>query len=220
MMRSSIIRASDLHEQGFTLIEVIMALSVFALIAGLSYAALGVAGSGFETLVDVRKSQQSSGWVARQLGSDMRYLSAAPHRYAVGQGQQQRTENPAPLRIKNDNRGDVEFDDLWLLVHEPGSNGTTQVHYYIDQDRGHLMRQSRLLVARKLIKPIVWDFGKAGSWGVEVLDLQGNWRQDWNFHGAAFQWPRAVRVRMQGADGEHFGAQHEWWFPVLIGKEL
>lgn len=206
-------------EQGFTLIEVLMALSVFALIAALSYGALGVAGSGFERLVEVRAGQQSAGLVIKQLRSDMRYLAAAPQRYAAKPGQIQ-TPSTSPLRIRNDNRGDIEYDALWLLVHEPGGEGIYQVHYYIDEERGHLMRQSRLLLANDHIEPITWDFGKASSWGVEVLDRQGNWRQDWNFQGAAFQWPKAVRVHMQGGRADDFGGEHTWWLQVLTGSEL
>jgi len=108
------------NERGFTLIEVLMALTVFALIAGLSYTALGTAGNGFEILSKVRLTQEKSGWVSRQLHSDLRYLAAAPHIVKSSSGSQSSLNEPVPVRIKNDNRGDVEFDQLWLLVREPG----------------------------------------------------------------------------------------------------
>jgi len=207
------------NEHGFTLIEVLMALTVFGLIAGLSYAALGTAGNGFEILSKVRLTQEKSGWVARQLRSDLRYLSAAPQNVA-GAGQQSAANKIVPIRIRNDNRGDVEFDELWLLVREPGLPSLSQVHYYIDENNGHLMRESRSLLARDYVEPMRWDFGEIASWSVEIWDQQGNWRQDWNFDSKAFVWPKAVRVSMKATDDDNLTGQRQWWMPVLAGSEL
>jgi len=213
-------RFNGSEESGFTLIEVLMALTVFGLIAGLSYAALGTASNGFEMLDDVRLTQEKSGWAGRQLRSDLRYLSAAPHQSAIKQSLQSDTDKLAPIRIRNDNRGDIEFDQLWLLVREPGQQSISQVHYYIDEDSGHLMRESRSLLARNLVEPIRWDFGKTASWSVEVWDQQGNWRQDWNFTGKAFVWPKAVRVSMKITADDTQTGQRQWWMPVLVGSQL
>jgi len=207
-------------EHGFTLIEVLMALTVFALIAGLSYSALDTADNGFEILSKVRLTQEKSTWVARQLRSDLRYLSAAPQHGVVQAGRQSQVGAIVPIRIRNDNRGDVEFDELWLLVREPGQASISQVHYYIDEDSGHLIRESRSLLARDRVEPLRWDFGKAASWSVEVWDRQGNWRQDWNFDSTAFVWPKAVRVRMKATHDGNLTGQRQWWMPVLAGSEL
>jgi len=207
------------NESGFTLIEVLMALTVFALIAGLSYSALGTAGNGFEILSKVRLTQEKSGWVARQLRSDLRYLSAAPQN-VVKAGQQSAASKIVPIRIRNDNRGDVEFDELWLLVREPGLPSLSQVHYYIDENSGHLMRESRSLLAREQVEPMRWDFGEVASWSVEIWDRQGNWRQDWNFDSKAFVWPKAVRVSMKSSVDDNLTGQRQWWIPVLVGSEL
>ncbi len=211
---------TDPEPRGFTLIEVLMALTVFGLIAGLSYAALGTAGNGFEILSEVRLAQEKSGWVAKQLRSDIRYLTAAPRKNGVKAAQQPGANQLAPLRIRNDNRGDIEFDQLWLLVREPGRQSISQVHYYIDEDNSHLMRESRLLFARNQMKPMRWDFGKIASWSVEIWDRRGNWRQDWNFSAQAFIWPKAVRVTMKASDGNEVTGQRQWWVPVLVGSEL
>jgi len=83
-----------------------------------------------------------------------------------------------------------------------------------------LIRESRLVLARGQVEPIRWDFGKAASWAVEVLDQQGNWRQDWNFSSNDFIWPRAVRVTMKTAADNVMAGQRQWWVPVLVGSEL
>jgi len=208
------------QQRGFTLLEVLMALTVFALIAGLSYAALGTAGNGFEILNKVRLTQEKSGWVARQLRLDLRYLSAAPQTNVLKQGSQADTNKLAPIRIRNDNRGDIELDQLWLLVREPGMQAISRVHYFIDEDNGHLIRESRSLLARDYVEPIRWDFGKVASWSVEIWDQQGNWRQDWNFSGKTFVWPKAVRVTMKSTADDNPTGQRQWLMPVLAGSEL
>ena len=216
------------NEAGFTLIEVLMALTVFAMVAGLSYAALGTADKGFAVLHDVRVVQERSGWAGKQLRSDLRYLSAAPMAPPPKAGFKAEADKIVPIRIKNDNRGDIDLDHLWLLVREPGQAGISQVHYFIDENDGHLIRESRSLLARNRVEPIRWDFGKASSWAVEVWDQQANWRQDWNFPAPSFVWPKAVRVTMQ-VDENPSGSQarsaaelhtYQWMMPVLVGREL
>jgi len=207
------------QERGFTLIEVLMALTVFALIATLTYAALGTAGNGFKVLSEVRLAQEKTGWVARQLRLDLRYVSAAPSSYVI-KGRQSAADKLVPIRIHNDNRGDVELDELWLLVREPGLQSISQVHYYIDEADGHLKRESRLLLARDSVEPMRWDFGKVASWSVEVWDRQGNWRQDWNFDAKAFVWPKVVRVSMKTTNDDTQTGQRQWLMPVLVGSEL
>ncbi len=207
--------ATHKQQHGFTLIEVLMALTVFALISALAYSTLDTAGTGFKILSDVRLVQEKSGWVAKQLRKDMRYLTVAPHFPTPKAGIQSASQNIVPLRIKNDNRGDVELDDLWLLVREPGLQAISQVHYYIDEDTNHLIRESRLLLARDHIEAMRWDFGEIRSWSVEVWDRNANWRQDWNFNASAFVWPKAVRVTMIVDDNKTIASQRQWLMPVF-----
>jgi len=210
----------DQQEQGFTLIEVLMALTVFALISVLAYSTLDTAGTGFKILSDVRLSQEKSGWVGKQLRKDMRYLTAAPQSPAPKPGIQSASQHIVPIRIKNDNRGDIELDELWLLVREPGLQGISQVHYFIDEDDNHLIRESRLLLARDHIESMRWDFGLVHSWSVEVWDRNANWRQDWNFNAQAFTWPKAVRVTMLVDDKKTVTSQRQWLMPVFPGSLL
>ena len=206
-------------QRGFTLLEVLMALTIFSLIAALAYGALGTAGEGFKRLAEVRDVQEKSAWVGRQLRSDVMYISSSSYQQLVSSSQQSR---PVPLRIVNDNRGDTEFDELWLLVREPGMPGISEVRYFIDEDKGHLMRQSRLLWARDDTEPVLWDMGKASSWAVEVLAEDGRWQQDWHTQqvkNAALQikllWPLALRIRMQNQQG-----QREWLLAIEYGLDL
>jgi len=205
-----------MQDRGFTLLEVLMALTIFSLIAVLAYGTLGTAGDGFKMLSDVRDVQEKSGWVGRQLRSDVRYISASRYGQLASLTQESRS---VPLRIRNDNRGDTEFDELWLLVREPGLPGISEIRYFIDEDKGHLMRQSRLLWARDSIDPVLWDMGEASSWAVEVMGRKGSWEQDWKMLNSAGQgnmvWPLALRVRLQNKMGERV-----WFLPVEYGVAL
>jgi prepilin-type N-terminal cleavage/methylation domain-containing protein len=202
-------------ERGFTLIEVLMALTVFALIVGLGYGALGIAGEGFGMLAKVRNVQERSGWIGRQLRSDVAYIAASEYHGASVSSQPSGVQ---PLRINNDNRGESEFDELWLLVREPDRPGISQVHYYLDEDSGHIIRESRLLWARDSAQAQKWDLGEASSWAVEVQNREGQWQQMWQSQKAgrgALIWPRALRVSMRNEMGER-----QWLLPVSYGGEL
>jgi len=205
-----------MQDRGFTLLEVLMAMTIFSLIAVLAYGTLGTAGEGFKILSDVRDVQEKSGWVGRQLRSDVTYISISRYGQLASLAQESR---PVPLRIRNDNRGDTEFDELWLLVREPGLPGISEVRYFLDEEKGHLMRQSRLLWARDSTDPVLWDMGEASSWAVEVMGREGRWQQDWQMQASPAQgnmvWPLAVRVRLQNKMGER-----EWFLAVEYGITL
>lgn len=94
------------REAGFTLIEVLMSMALFALLISVIYGALGPAGEGFIQLKETRDRLEKSHWLGRQLRLDMSYLSA--------------TEDSQikPIRISHDSRGDAVFDELWILSRE------------------------------------------------------------------------------------------------------
>ncbi len=197
---------------GFTLIEMLMALTVFALIAAIAYGAMASAGQGFQILAKVRDRQEGNAWIARQLRQDMAYLAQSSF--------QVHGASVPPIRMLNDNRGADEFDELRLLVQEPGRPGISEVSYAIDEQQGHLIRRSRLLWAGNTVESVEWDMGEASSWAVEALDQDGRWHQDWKQQpGAAYVWPKALRVRMKARTetGEY---AREWLLPVLFGVEL
>jgi len=206
---------SEQPEQGFTLIEVLMALTVFALISVLSYSTLDIAGNGFKLLSEVRLQQEKSVWIGKTLRQDIRYLSAPPHHINSNQASRSKAQKIVSIRIQNDNRGDIEFDQLWLLVRLPGTQGISQVHYFIDENNNHLMRESHLLLTRDYIEPMRWDFGEIHSWAVEVWDRDGNQRQDWNFDARSFQWPKAVDIHLQVDDTPSVSSRQRWLIAVF-----
>ncbi len=180
--------------RGFTLLEMLMALAVFGLVAAATYGALGVAGDGFLRLRDAREKLEVQHWLGRQLRLDVGYASPT-------------TLGTAPLVVTSDDRGAGAFDTLDLLVREAGKPDLTRVRYAIDEESGQLQRKSLALLARDGVAPEVWPMGRVEAFSVEALDSQGEWRQQWQ--PKPFRWPRALRVRVRDADGER-----EWVLPL------
>lgn len=201
-------------QRGFTLIELLVALLLFSLIAVLAYGAMYTASDGFQLLSQVRQAEERSSWTGRQLRSDLTYL-ANPRQSPSSSFKIAPT---MALRIINDNRGDVELDELWLQVSEPGGSEVTRVHYYIDEELGKLVRESRSMLARDQVKAVRWDMGAADSWSIEVLDQHGNWRQDWGLQQGNNIWPKAVRVTLRRDKG--MTVTRRWMVPLYFGVAL
>ncbi|MDQ6975070.1 MAG: prepilin-type N-terminal cleavage/methylation domain-containing protein [Mariprofundaceae bacterium] len=187
-----------MNNKGFTLIEVLMAVAVLSMIAAISYGVLGVAGEGFLRLQEIRDAQEKSGWAGRKLRADCGMMTSST------------VKGSRPMRMASDARGDAYFDELWLLVREPGRMGITQVYYHIDEQEGILLRESILLWADAQTKPQKMQLSKAQSFEVEVRQASGEWVRRWPKDGP-FVWPKAIRIHVRDADGREF----MWLLPTL-----
>jgi len=188
------------QESGFTLLEVLMALSVFALIAGVSYTALGPAGEGFKQLQKVRDKIETSSWLGKQLRADVSAVSASS------------LKEISPIQIRSDVRGDTYMDELTLLVREAGRSGLTLVHYKVDEEQGELLRESHMAWARDRVEVDSMVLAKISSFHVEVMDKKGQWQQKLAVvvdKKAAFIWPKALRITVMQED-----KQQQWLIPL------
>ncbi len=184
--------------RGFTLIEMLAVVTVFAMIAGISYGVLGVAGDGFLRLQAMRDAQEASSWMGRLLRQDCGMMSGSE------------VKNTRPLRLNGDTRGGSNFDELWLLVREPGKPGITEVYYHMDANGEQLVRESRLLWGTAA--PQRMQLGKVQSFRVEAMDAGGQWQNRWATEGV-FIWPRALRVTVADAMNQ----QTSWILPTPMG---
>ncbi len=170
------------RERGFTLLELLAAVAVFALIAALTYGAVQMAGEGFEELKHTRDALERAGQLDRRLRLDVNWLARSADTHLQ------------TLKIVHDQRGDASFDQLWLLVADESSPSLLEVRYAVDEDRGVLVRESGSAWRRPGVEPVRWDMGKVDSFEVRALDAGGQWQPLWdarNMHAL----PRAIRVR-------------------------
>jgi prepilin-type N-terminal cleavage/methylation domain-containing protein len=188
------------REAGFTLIEVLMSMALFALLISVVYGALGPAGEGFIQLQERRDRLEKSHWLGRQLRLDMSYVSAT------------NDVKLQPIRISHDARGDAVFDELWILSRESSQPSLTYIHYVLDEESGKLIRESRMAWARRSVDSLQWEMGEAESFDVELMNKEGQWVQRWET-GTVFKWPKALRIKYRDASGER-----EWNFPLFVGQ--
>jgi len=192
------------REAGFTLLELLMALSIFALIVVVAYTALGPAGEGFRQLQQTRDAIETSSWLGKQLRTDAASITTSS------------LKTLQPLQIKSDARGDIYVDQLTLLLREAGHHGLTLVHYKLDEIEGELVRESRIAWARPNTQSDRMILGKLNSFHVEVMDASGQWQAQWTPAkqgvGAPLIWPKALRITIQQA-----GKSQQWLLPIHAG---
>jgi len=192
------------EESGFTLLEVLMALVVFALISAICYAALGPAGEGFKQLQQSRDELETSAWLGKQLRLDI----AAATGSSLKQLQ--------PIELHSDMRGNTHADRFSLLVREMGRKGITRVYYHLDEEKGLLLRESRMAWARDSTASDRMTFDNVSSFQVEVMDQQGQWQAQVlkTDMASVFVWPRAVRVTVIQNK-----RQMQWLLPLYLGLQ-
>lgn len=186
--------------RGFTLLEMLAALSVFALIAALTYGAVVPATGGFSQLEKSRHFLELEMLAARRIRLDVTYLSPS-------------MKLPwNSIKIRHDVRSGRNYDELRLLVRAMGAPNLTLVRYRIDEKHGQLVRESRPLLAREGMKAARWVLGKADEFEVQALGPEGLWWDTWDLPSRK-TFPRALRVRWRLGDVEKV-----IFLPVYIEK--
>ncbi len=186
---------------GFTLLEMLVAMAVFALIAAVTYGAVAPAGEGFRTLQEARDTLERAWQLERRLRLDVNALA--------------RSEDPGVqvLRVTHAQRGGDAFDQLWLLVADAGAAGLVQVHYFLDE-HGMLVRESIMPWARSGRMPVRWEIRRAEAFEVQAMSGAPNARRQWADVWNAKQsgrLPRALRIRWRDA-----GGMREMILPVFL----
>lgn len=184
--------------KGFTLIEVLLAIVVFSLIAAISWSALGPAGEGFLMLKETRIQLEEQQWIGKQLRRDVDYLSKSED------------TNIPSVRLMNDSRGNADFDELQLLIRDPMYPGLTLVRYIIDEESHKLKREVISPWARTHVEPISWALAAVDSFSVEAYDPRSGWKAVLNQEKTKIL-PQALRVTVRDDRGEM-----RWELPVFI----
>ncbi len=188
-------RSRGLQECGFTLLELLVSMAVFSLVMAVIYGVVDSAGGGFQLLRESRIEIEQSRYFTRQMRMDISYLSRSSDK------------NIYPVALFSDHRGERSFDQLTLLVRESGASMLSYVRYYIDEEKGELVRESKNPWARDGVEPIRWVVQRMESFDVSFLSQQKQWIDTLS----ASALPTAIRIRIRDSQGER-----EWQFPVYL----
>lgn len=188
-------------QTGFTLLEVLVALVIFTMIAAFTFAATMPAGEGFKELQSVRDRYTQAYALGRQMRLDVTALTTPMN------------NNLITLELKHDVRSGLAFDALKLLVREPGRSSLSIVSYYLDEsgETPQLIREiSSSIPARTETEPLLWRMGEVESFEVQAMLKDGRFVDDWDSRKKN-QLPAALRLRWQDIDGER-----ELVFPIFL----
>ena len=192
-------RSRGSQEGGFTLLELLVSMALFSLVMAVIYGVIDSAGGGFQLLRESRIEIEQSRYFTRQMRMDVSYLSRSSDRKIH------------PVALVSDHRGENSFDQLTLLVREPGSSMLSDVRYYIDEEKGELVRESKNPWARGGVEPVRWAVQKMESFDISFLSQQKQWVESL----PASTLPAAIRIRIRDGQGER-----EWQFPVYLDGEV
>jgi len=183
--------------RGFTLLEMLVAMAIMALIAVLSYTALAQGGDGFRLLAEQGEQQERAYWVGRQLRDDVAHLALS------GDG-----HVPAVRLLDGEGRA-----QLSLLVRDMRGPTLVRVHYSLDGDGHTLSREAASPWAAEGGEKIQWQMaGEVTAFQVLAMNAAGEWLGDWDYAAAGL--PAAFRIRWKPADG----SERELTLPVVLGN--
>jgi general secretion pathway protein J len=186
--------------RGFTLIEILVALLVFALLAGFGYRGLGaVLDAGERVTTDTRK------WRDLALAFEHMRLSFAQ---AADRPIRDRYDAAAPAfagtaATRNASEPLVEFTRMGYAGHEGAATDQQRVGYRLRDDRVEQLAWPVLDQA-----PHTEPHAIVLLEGVRELSLaylyEGKWHPRWPLPQSVAQHPAAVRVALLLASGERF----------------
>jgi general secretion pathway protein J len=188
--------------RGFTLIEALLALAIFGMLAALAYRATSALSEG-----EARLSAEAQRWrtleaLFTRFESDIR--QAVPRRVRVGTGSE-----PAWLATASGNQSALVFTRAGSeFSAEPAAagqrmgyrlrDGTIELAYWPHLDHA--------AAAQPVVYPLVAD---VAAFELEYLTRDGNWRRNWPLLGED-DVPRGVRLTLTLVDG----ARIDRWFAL------
>ena len=182
---------------GFTLVELLVALAIFAIMSAFAY-------RGLSAMLDSREALQreSRKWrdVTLFVGRIERDLAAVLDRTAIGPSGN--AQAPVSSALEGAAREGLAFTRSGSPLQENMLAAPQRVAYRWTEGRIERLTWSGVDVSPREAATAVTVLSEAGALAFRFLDARGEWRPGWGLPGSSERLPAAVEVTLTLASGE------------------
>ena len=185
------------RQAAFTLVELLVALAIFAILSAFAY-------RGLTAMLDSREALQreTRKWrdVTLFVGRIERDLAAVLNRRAIGSSGT--PQSPVSSALEGRQREGLSFTRSGSYLQENALAAPQRVAYRLVEGRIERLGWSGVDVSPReepLAVPVLAD---VASLGFRFLDPRGDWRSSWGLPGSNESLPAAVEVTLTLASGE------------------
>jgi general secretion pathway protein J len=186
------------REPGFTLVELLVALAIFAILAGFAYRGLNAMLESRDALQrESRKWRDISVFVGRL----ERDLSAVLDRVAVGASGTPLAPVSSSIEAPTGREG-LALTRSGAPLHENALAAPQRIAYRLSEDRVERLAWHGVDAAPRAEPNAVPVLSGVKGLAFRFLDVRGEWRQGWGLPGSPERVPAAVEVTLTLASGE------------------
>jgi general secretion pathway protein J len=186
------------RQAAFTLVELLVALAIFAILAGFAYRGLNAMLESREAL-----AQESRKWrdISVFVGRMERDLSAVLDRTALGASGTQLAPVSSSLETSGGREG-LALTRSGAPLHENALAAPQRIAYRLNGSRVERLAWNSVDAAPRAEPAAVPVLSGVQDLAFRFLDPRGEWRTTWGLPGSPERVPAAVEVTLQLAGGE------------------
>jgi general secretion pathway protein J len=183
--------------RGFTLVELLVALAIFAVLSAFAYRGLNAMLESREAL-----QKETRKWrdVTLLVGRIERDLAAVLDRTAVGASGN--AQPPVSSAIEGAGREGLSFTRSGAALQENALAAPQRVAYRFAAGRVERLTWSGVDVSPREAPQAVALMGDVAAFALRFMDARGEWRAAWGLPGSGEGLPAAVEVTVTLASGE------------------